>query len=150
MDDHFFMSHALEQANIAEQRGEVPVGAVLVHDNKIIASAYNQPIAECDPSAHAEVLALRAGAKTNNNYRLPGTILYVTLEPCLMCVGAMVHARIARCVFAASDPKSGALGTVLNALDTKAVNHSFAVTSGVMADQCSSVLKHFFKQRRKS
>jgi len=150
MDDHLFMSHALEQANIAEQRGEVPVGAVLVHENKIIAKACNQPIGHCDPTSHAEILVLRDAAKKQNNYRLIDSTLYVTLEPCLMCVGAMVHARIARCVFAASDPKSGALGGVFNALDNKAVNHVFAVNSGVMEDECSALLKHFFKQRRKS
>lgn len=149
MDDHFFMSLALEQANIAEQQGEVPVGAVLVHDNKVIASACNQPISHCDPTAHAEIVVLREGAKTQNNYRLIDTTLYVTLEPCLMCVGAMVHARVARCVFAASDPKSGALGTVLNALDNKAVNHKFEVCGGVMAEQSSALLKNFFKKRRK-
>lgn len=149
MDDHSFMSLALEQAKIAELHGEVPVGAVVVHNNQVIASAYNQPIARRDPTAHAEIAALRMAAKVQNNYRLIDTTVYVTLEPCLMCVGAMVHARISRCVFAASDPKSGALGSVINALDNAAVNHRFKITKDVMSDECSQLLKDFFKKRRK-
>lgn len=148
MSDELFMQAALEQAHLAAEQNEVPVGAILLADNNIIARAYNQPITLNDPTAHAEVLCLRAAAKKINNYRLVNTTLYVTLEPCLMCVGALVHARVARVVFGASDPKSGALGGVVNAMNLAGFNHRFQVDNAVHGEQCSQLLKDFFRARR--
>lgn len=144
------MSLALDQANQAAEMGEVPVGAVVVHQGKVIAAAHNQPIALQDPSAHAEILAMRQAGQVLSNYRLVDCTLYVTLEPCLMCVGAMVHARIARCVFAASDPKSGALISVVSGLEVPGLNHQFVWESGVLSEPCSEVLKTFFRARRQN
>jgi tRNA(adenine34) deaminase len=143
------MREALACAHEAYSRGEVPVGAVLVDANgEVLARAANAPIANHDPTAHAEIVALRAGGRAMGNYRLPGSVLYVTLEPCAMCVGALVHARIARLVFAAPDPKSGACGSVLDLTASPAFNHRFEVTSGVLAEQSSELLRRFFADRR--
>jgi len=146
--DRQFMSRALELAREAAGRGEVPVGAVLVKDGEIIAEASNHPIGLNDPSAHAEMLALRRGGEHLGNYRLPGTTLYVTLEPCPMCAGAMVHARVARLVFGAADPRTGAAGSVLNIADHSALNHRIAVVTGVCAEEAGRLLKDFFAARR--
>lgn len=147
-DDQKFMSRALELARIAEAAGEVPVGAVIVKDNQIIAEGWNCPIATHDPSAHAEMLAMRAAAQALQNYRLLDTTLYVTLEPCSMCAGAMVHARIKRLVYAATDPRAGAAGTIFNIAQHEALNHRLEVTGGVMAEECGATLRGFFQARR--
>jgi len=146
--DHHLMALALEQAHRAAKAGEVPVGAILVRDGTVLAAAFNQPIALCDPSAHAEMLALRAAGQHEANYRLPGTTLYVTLEPCAMCVGAMLHARVGRVVYGAPDPKTGAAGSALNLFANAQINHQTQVEGGVMAEECGQVLKTFFKERR--
>ena len=146
--DEFFMRHALTCAQQAYDAGEVPVGAVLVHDNRIIASGYNHPIGLHDPSAHAEMQALRAGAQVLSNYRMPECELYVTLEPCLMCAGAIFHARLARVVFGASDYKTGVAGSILNAFDNSQINHHTTVIGGVLEDETREILQRFFKERR--
>ena len=146
--DQQFMCQAIEQAQLAAQAGEVPVGAVLVQDGQIIAQAFNQPIALHDPSAHAEMLALRVAAKSVENYRLPGSTLYVTLEPCVMCAGAILHARVERVVFGAQDPKTGAAGSVLDVFSSKQINHQTHVEGGVMGEECGQLLRSFFKERR--
>ena len=146
--DRQFMQQALDQAKLAAIAGEVPVGAVLVRDGKIIAQGFNQPIGNSDPSAHAEMMTLRAAAQAESNYRLPGTTLYVTLEPCTMCAGAMLHARVDRVVFGASDPKTGAAGSVLNVFSEKQINHQTQVEGGIMGEECGQVLRDFFKERR--
>jgi tRNA(adenine34) deaminase len=146
--DHQFMQQALDQAKLAAMAGEVPVGAVLVRDEKIISRGFNQPIGNSDPSAHAEMIALRSAAHIESNYRLPGTTLYVTLEPCIMCAGAMLHARVERVVFGATDSKTGAAGSVLNVFSEKQINHQTQVEGGIMDDECSQVLRDFFKGRR--
>ena len=146
--DRQFMQQALDQANLAAMAGEVPVGAVLVRDGKIISRGFNQPISNSDPSAHAEMMALRAAAHIESNYRLPGTTLYVTLEPCIMCAGAMLHARVERVVFGATDSKTGAAGSVLNVFSEKQINHQTQVEGGIMDDECGQILRDFFKGRR--
>lgn len=146
--DEEFMALALQQAQLAWQEGEVPVGAVLVKDGQVIAAGYNRPIGKHDPSAHAEMVALRLAAELLQNYRLPGCELYVTLEPCLMCSGAMMHARLARVVFGASDAKTGTCGSVMNVFDQTQLNHHTQVIGGVLAQQCSDLLKAFFAERR--
>lgn len=143
-----FMRQALEQAQHAWDLGEVPVGAVVVKDGVVIARGYNQPIGKHDPTAHAEIVALRAAAAALGNYRLPGCELYVTLEPCVMCSGAMMHARLARVVFGAPDPKTGAGGSVVNLFEQGQLNHHTALSGGVLADDCGSMLKSFFAARR--
>jgi len=148
MNDEDFMHAALELARQAEQAGEVPVGAVVVKDGVIIGRGSNAPIGRHDPSAHAEMLALRDAAQNVGNYRLVGCELYVTLEPCLMCVGAMFHARIARVIFGASDPKTGAAGSVLDLFEEQRLNHHAEVRGGVLAAECGSVLSQFFAARR--
>lgn len=148
--DTHWMRHALALARRAEQEGEVPVGAVLVKDNHIIGEGWNRPIVSHDPTAHAEVMALRAGAQALGNYRLIDTTLYVTLEPCVMCAGAMVHARVARLVYGAADPKIGAAGSVTDLFALPALNHRVAVTGGVLAEECGAELTAFFRARRKS
>ena len=148
MPDRMFMRQALSQAHNAWALGEVPVGALVVLEGQVIATGFNQPIGSQDPTAHAEVMALRAAANILGNYRLPGCELYVTLEPCAMCVGAMMHARIARVVFGAPDPKTGACGSVLNLFEQEKLNHHTSVTGGVMADECGAVLREFFAERR--
>jgi tRNA(adenine34) deaminase len=146
--DRQFMQQAIEQAHLAAIAGEVPVGAVLVRDGQVISKAFNQPITNHDPSAHAEMLALRQAALTEQNYRLPGTTLYVTLEPCAMCAGAMVHARVDRIVFGAPDPKTGAAGSVVDLFAMKQINHQTSIEGGIMGDECGQLLKNFFKERR--
>lgn len=143
-----FMQQALAQAQRAFDAGEVPVGAVVVKEGKVIALGYNRPIGLHDPSAHAEIVALRAAAQVLGNYRLPGCDLYVTLEPCVMCCGAMLHARLARVVFGASDPKTGAGGSVLNLFAHQQLNHQTSIVGGVLADECGALLKRFFGERR--
>lgn len=150
MRDELFMQQALSQAHNAWALGEVPVGAVVVKDGQVIATGFNQPIGTHDPTAHAEIMALRAAAEILGNYRLPGCELYVTLEPCAMCSGAMMHARLARVVFGAGDPKTGVCGSVLNLFEQGRLNHHTEVTGGVLADQCSALLKEFFAERRQS
>ena len=148
MPDSGFMQLALEQARHAWALGEVPVGAVVVRDGTVIASGYNQPIGRHDPTAHAEIVALRAAADLLGNYRLPGCELYVTLEPCVMCSGAMMHARLARVVYGAPDPKTGACGSVVNLFEQEQLNHHTEVTGGVMAEECAGMLRAFFAERR--
>jgi tRNA(adenine34) deaminase len=147
--DEHWMNQALALAEKAEGQGEVPVGAVLVHDGELIGAGWNQPIGCHDPSAHAEVTALRDAGKRLGNYRLAQTTLYVTLEPCLMCVGALVHARVARVVYGAADPKSGAVDTCCQGFELPGLNHRVAVTAGVLADECSDILRRFFRVRRR-
>ncbi len=147
-DDYFYMSQALNLAKKAAQLGEVPVGALLVKEGEVIAEGWNRPISTSDPSAHAEMMALRLGAERLNNYRLLDTTLYITLEPCLMCVGAIIHARMARVVFGANDLKTGAAGSAFDLLDSEKHNHRLEVESGVLAEACGSVLSAFFRQRR--
>ena len=146
--DEFFMRHALQCAQLAYDAGEVPVGAVVVHQNRVIARGYNHPIGLNDPTAHAEVQALRAAAQILNNYRMPECELYVTLEPCLMCTGAMFHARLARVVFGASDYKTGVAGSVMNLYTHEQLNHHATVVGGVLADECRELLQRFFRERR--
>lgn len=143
-----FMLLALEQARHAWDLGEVPVGAVVVKDGVVIARGYNQPIGKHDPTAHAEIVALRAAAEVLGNYRLPGCELYVTLEPCVMCSGAMMHARLAKVVYGATDPKTGACGSVVDLFAQERLNHHTEVSGGVMADECGAMLKSFFAARR--
>ena len=143
------MEAALSQARLALAAGEVPVGAVLVVGDQIIARAFNQPISANDPTAHAEVLVLREAARALGNYRLTDATVYVTVEPCLMCVGAMVHARVREVVYGTAEPKTGALASTLKALESPGLNHRFLVTSGVLADECRSIIQEFFRERRR-
>lgn len=147
--DLFFMRHALQLAEKAYHHGEVPVGCVLVKEGVIIAEGWNQPISQHDPSAHAEVMAIRAAGQQLANYRLPNTTLYVTLEPCTMCAGLMIHARIKRLVFGASEPKTGACGSVFNVLGDARHNHQLEIKGGLMQADCVEVLKRFFAERRR-
>jgi len=147
-DDERWMRLALGLAERAEAAGEVPVGAVLVLDGELVAEGWNRPIATHDPAAHAEVVVLRAAGGILGNYRLTGSTLYVTLEPCLMCVGAIVHARVARLVYGASDPKSGVVNSLFQGFELPGLNHRPEVTAGVLADACSEQLKRFFRGRR--
>ena len=146
--DEFFMRHALACAQQAYDAGEVPVGAVVVHQNRVIASGYNHPIGLNDPTAHAEVQALRAAAQILQNYRMPECELYVTLEPCLMCTGAMFHARLARVVFGASDYKTGVAGSVMNVYTHEQLNHHATVVGGVLEEETREILQRFFKEQR--
>ncbi len=146
--DQQYMRMAIEQAQLAAQSGEVPVGAVLVKDGQVISKAFNKPIANHDPSAHAEMLALRQATLAEENYRIPGSTLYVTLEPCAMCSGAMLHARIDRVVYGAPDPKTGAAGSVLDIFASKQINHQTSVEGGIMSEECGQLLRDFFKGRR--
>ena len=148
MDDEQYMRRALELARRAQEEGEVPVGAVLVLNGEIAGEGWNRPIAGCDPTAHAEIEAMRAAARKLQNYRLTGATLYVTLEPCAMCVGAMFHARIRRVVFGAADPKTGAAGSTVNLFEEKRLNHHALVTGGVLAQECGALLSAFFASRR--
>lgn len=143
------MRLAIEAAGRAKALGEVPVGAVLVKNGEVIATGFNQPIGRHDPTHHAEIAALRAGAEALGNYRLPGCTLYVTLEPCVMCAGAMMHARLARVVFGASDPKTGACGSVVNLFDEDRLNHHAEITGGILAAECGTMLSNFFAERRR-
>jgi tRNA(adenine34) deaminase len=146
--DQVFMRRAIELAREAEAAGEVPVGAVIVHDGAILAEGFNRPISTRDPTAHAEMVAMRAAAARLDNYRLLRTTLYVTLEPCAMCAGAMVHARVERLVYAAPDPRAGAAGSVFNVVQNPALNHRLDVDAGVLGDECGSLLRDFFLARR--
>jgi tRNA(adenine34) deaminase len=146
--DNEFMAAALAEAHEAAERGEVPVGAVLVFDNRIIARAGNRTISDCDPTAHAEIVALRDAAKMLGNYRLSSSSLYVSIEPCAMCCGAMIQARVARLVYGADDPKGGAVRSCFSVLDHPQLNHRVEVTSGVLADDSVSILKAFFSAKR--
>ncbi len=151
MSDSAWMREALAQAEIAAGVDEVPVGAVLVDAaGELVATGHNQPISSQDPSAHAEIVTLRAAAHKLGNYRLPGTTLYVTLEPCTMCVGALVHARIGRLVYAAVEPKSGAIESAQRLFETGNFNHQPQIESGVLADECSALLSRFFENKRAS
>jgi tRNA(adenine34) deaminase len=147
-EDEKWMSLALEQARKAEEEGEVPVGAILVKDGLLIAKAHNQPLLTNDPTAHAEIQLLRAAGKKLKNYRLTGTSLYVTLEPCTMCLGAIMHARIDRLVFSAYDPKTGVCGSSENLMDAKCFNHKIILVTGVMENESKKLLKNFFNLRR--
>ena len=146
--DAGYMRHALELASRAQAAGEVPVGAVVVLDGEIIGRGFNAPISRHDPSAHAEMMALRDAAQHIGNYRLVGSELFVTLEPCLMCAGAIMHARIARLVYGANDPKTGACGSVLNVFSEQRLNHHAELSSGILAEECGAMLSNFFALRR--
>ncbi|WP_442909111.1 tRNA adenosine(34) deaminase TadA [Halopseudomonas sp.] len=143
-----FMRLALAEAQLAADLGEVPVGAVLVHQGQVIGRGFNQPISSNDPSAHAEMVALRQAALAQGNYRLPGTTLYVTLEPCTMCAGLLIHSRVSRLVFGASEPRAGAVVSRAQVLDQTWMNHRIEVEGGVLAEACGEVLRAFFKGRR--
>lgn len=146
--DRGWMARAIELARVAEEQGEVPVGAVLVSGDALLAEGHNRPISACDPTAHAEIVALRAAAAQAANYRLPGSTLYVTLEPCAMCAGAIVQARVQRVVFGARDPRAGAAGSVFQVFSEARLNHRPVVTGGVLAENCGALLGDFFRRRR--
>jgi tRNA(adenine34) deaminase len=146
--DEQFMMMALAEAENALQAGEVPVGAVVVLGDEVIASAHNGPVGLKDPSAHAEILALRRAAAAEGNYRLAGTTLYVTIEPCVMCAGALIHARVSRLVFGAPDPKGGAVVSLYGVLQDSRLNHRVDVTGGVLKEACSEILSRFFREKR--
>ncbi|WP_340615275.1 tRNA adenosine(34) deaminase TadA [Xenorhabdus thailandensis] len=146
--DEYWMRRAIDLAMQAQAKGEIPVGAVLVADNKVIAEGFNHPITDHDPTAHAEIIALRRGGRQLQNYRLLNTTLYVTLEPCVMCAGAMVHSRIQRLVYGASDMKTGAAGSLIDILRHPGMNHQIGIIGGVLSEECSTMLSAFFKQRR--
>ena len=148
--DTQFMRYALNRAILAGERGEVPVGAIVVVDGEIVAEGFNQPIATNDPTAHAEIVALRRAAAELRNYRLPAATLYVTIEPCQMCVGAMVHARLARLVYGAPEPKAGAIESAMRAHEHPALNHRLEVIGGVLADEAREVMQAFFQDRRRA
>ena len=148
LSDSVFMRGAIDQAHNAWALEEVPVGALVVRDGEVIATGFNQSIGTHDPTAHAEIMALRAAASILGNYRLPGCELFVTLEPCAMCAGAMLHARLARVVFGAADPKTGACGSVVDLFAQTRLNHHTTAVGGILADSCSALLKDFFAQRR--
>ena len=148
MDDEYFMREALSMARSAECLGEVPVGAVVVLDGAIVGRGFNSPIGESDPTAHAEIAALRDAARNLENYRLPGCELFVTLEPCAMCAGAILHSRIARVVYGARDPKTGVHGSVVDLFAVERLNHHTQIEGGVLADECGRLLSGFFANRR--
>jgi len=143
-----YMKMALAEAESAFKKDEVPVGAVVVYEGKVLASGHNSPISRHDPSAHAEMLALRQAAETIGNYRLMGAELYVTLEPCIMCAGAIIQARLARLVYGASDPKCGAVASLYNVLTDNMLNHQVAVTGGILKDECGEIISRFFRGKR--
>ena len=147
--DEKWMKIAISEASVAKNEGEIPVGAVLIHNNKLIAKAHNQPILNHDPTAHAEVIALRKAGKKLNNYRLAGSTLYVTLEPCVMCLGAIMHARIDRIVFGASDPKTGVCGSKADLTSEAFFTHKVKVDGGVLEEENKEILQSFFKSKRK-
>lgn len=149
-EDEAWMQRALLQARLAEANGEVPIGAVLVRDGQVLAEAFNCPISTHDPTAHAEIVALRQAGKLLRNYRLVGATLYVTLEPCVMCMGAILHARIARLVFGATDPQRGAAVSALPLIDADFPNHRVELTQDILAPECARVLREFFRARRSS
>jgi tRNA(adenine34) deaminase len=145
-----YMQAAIEQATLAAAAGEVPIGAVLVVNDRIISESFNQPITSVDPTAHAELLVLREAAHALGNYRLTDATVYVTIEPCLMCVGALVHARVREVVYGATEPKTGALVSAVRALEQPGLNHRFAVTGGVLEAECRSLIQKFFWYKRRS
>lgn len=147
-NDITHMTHALQLAEKARKMGEVPVGCVIVKNDTVIAEGWNQPIANHDPSAHAEVMAIRAAGQTLNNYRIPDTTLYVTLEPCTMCAGLIIHARIKRVVFGTTEPKTGACGSMFSVIPDDRHNHRLEVTGGILQSKCSDIIKDFFAERR--
>lgn len=147
-EDRYWMERAVDLACRAGASGEVPVGAVLVREGAMLGQGWNQSIGACDPTAHAEMLAMRAAAVASGNYRLVNCTLYATLEPCPMCAGAMIHARITRLVFGAADPRAGAAGSVFNLLQTEVLNHRLQIVGGVLAEECGSLLRDFFRVRR--
>lgn len=149
MSHETFMAAAIEEARRGLAAGEVPIGAVAVIDDRIVAHAFNQPIGASDPTAHAEVLVLREAARHLGNYRLTDATIYVTVEPCLMCVGALVHARIRELVYGAAEPKTGALVSTVRGLDTPGLNHRFSVTAGVLEDECRGLIQEFFREKRR-
>ena len=149
IEDEKWMRYAIKEANIAKDKGEVPVGSIIIQNNQIIAKAHNCPISKNDPTAHAEIEVLRKAGEILHNYRLPKTTLYVTLEPCSMCLGAMIHARIERVVFGASDPKSGVCGSTIDLSLESIFNHQLSVSGGVLKHECKNILQSFFKLRRK-
>lgn len=149
-DDTDYMRAALAEATVAAVEGEVPVGAVVVIDGDIVATGYNRSVHDADPSGHAEIIALRAAADERGNHRLTNATLYVTLEPCIMCVGAIAQARVARVVFGAYDKKAGALGSALDLSDSRALNHRFEINGGLLSDDSSALLKTFFEARRQN
>ncbi len=146
--DSAFMEAALREAESAGAAGEIPVGAVLVADGEVVATGQNRSLRDCDPSAHAEIVALRGAGKSLGNHRLPGSTLYVTLEPCAMCMGALVQARTRRLVFGAYDPKAGAAGSAIDLSDSPAFNHRFEIMGGLLAEDCGQLLRKFFDARR--
>ena len=146
--DEYWMRQALQCAIKAQEQGEVPVGAVIVHNDSLLATGFNLPIANHDPTAHAEIQAIRQAAITLENYRLLGVTLYVTLEPCVMCLGAILHARIKRLVFGAYDPKAGAVNSLFNIADEPSLNHRLDYSGGILAEPCGELLRSFFRQRR--
>ena len=148
-NDLHWMRHAIELARQGQESGEVPVGAVIVKDDQIVGEGWNQPIGQHDPSAHAEMVALRQAGKTLNNYRLLATTLYVTLEPCVMCAGAIIHARVGRVVYGANDPKAGAAGSVVDIFANPRINHHVTVEGGLLATECGDLLTQFFKAKRR-
>ncbi|MGH9345131.1 MAG: tRNA adenosine(34) deaminase TadA [Terriglobia bacterium] len=148
LEDRKFMRLALREAKRAEDEGEVPVGAVVVHNCQVVARAHNRPIGLRDPTGHAEILALRRAAKKLGNYRLPGCSLYVTIEPCAMCAGAIIHARVGRLIFGANDLKAGACGSVLKVLNHRGLNHRVKLSRGVLAEEATLILRQFFQRRR--
>ena len=150
MTDLGFMQAALDEARLAAEAGEVPIGAVVVREGEIVGRGQNRVLRDVDPTAHAEVVALRAAAAMLGNYRLPGCTLFVTLEPCAMCAGAMIHARLERLVFAAADPKAGAAGSVLAVLNHPQLNHQMQVEQGILAEESAELLRSFFRERRSS
>jgi tRNA(adenine34) deaminase len=145
-----FMQAALAEAQLGSEAGEVPIGAVVVHDGKIVARGQNRALRDVDPTAHAEIVALRAAARAVGNYRLNGCALYVTLEPCAMCAGAMIHARLDRLVFAAADPKAGAAGSVLAVINHPRLNHQMQIEQGILAEESAELLRSFFRERRQT
>jgi tRNA(adenine34) deaminase len=147
-DNNHWMQRAFELAKKAEAHDEVPVGAVIVYQDQIIGEGWNQPISSNDPTAHAEIMALRDAGKNIGNYRLPNATIYVTLEPCTMCAGAIIHARLAKLVYAVDDPKTGACGSVFNLLQTEELNHKVEIEKGVMEDESRSLIQSFFKDKR--
>ena len=148
--DEYWMAKAVELALQAREMDEVPVGALLVLENEVVGRGFNQPISSDDPTAHAEIIALRDAATRLGNYRLPGLTLYVTLEPCMMCAGAMIHSRIDRLVYGASDPKTGVIDSHMGVFDQAVVNHRISVTGGVMAQECGDLLTAFFRSKRET
>lgn len=143
------MGLAIEQARLGHAAGEVPIGAVVTIDDRVVARAFNQPIRSVDPTAHAEILAIREAAHEAGNYRLEGAVVYVTLEPCLMCVGALVHARVREVVYGAAEPKTGALVSTVRALEIPQLNHRFTVTGGIREDECRELIQRFFQEKRR-